>query len=235
MRLGALLAVALWLQVATGSEQVTVETPDGSRLGARLVDAGRGSPGVVFFPMCSPNAGDGWLPVAERLRQAGVSSLLVSYRGTRGNATGNGTGDQRGADADAAVALLRTRIGDGAPLAVAGSSCGVWMALRTAAAHAETTRAVVVLSGPHAGAQIEHVRTTPALAVFSGASAGEPPSPDWARELRAASAHAASRVAILEPRAHGTDLLGVVPGLADELSAWLVARLMDPRPPAPAR
>ena len=220
----AFLIVVL-AQSTTGSERVAITTPDGSLLGGRFFDGGRGSAGVLFFPMCREDAADGWMPVAERLRTAGVSSLITSYRGTQGNTTGRETGDQRGPDADASLAQLRSRIGGDAPVAFAGSSCGVFIALRTAAAHAASTRAVVALSGPHTTAQLEYVRTTPSLAVFSGASIGEPPSPDWARALKQASGHPTSRVEILEPHEHGTDLFRVQPALVDEIANWLAAQL----------
>ncbi len=212
-------------QAISGDGRVTVTTPDGSQLAARFFDAGRGTPGVLFFPMCSAGADNGWFPVAERLRGAGVSSLIASYRRTPGTPTGRGTGDQRGPDADAVLSYLRSQIGIDAPVAFAGSSCGVSIALRTAAAHAAGTRAVVVLSGPHTGGQLDYVRRTPALAVFSGASAGEPPSPDWARALKEASANPASRVVILEQHAHGTDLFRVNDALADDIATWLAAQL----------
>jgi alpha/beta superfamily hydrolase len=221
----SVLICIVLLQAISGDGGVTITAPDGSQLAARFFDAGRGTPGVLFFPMCSAGANDGWVPIAERLRSAGVSSLVTSYRGSPGNTTGNGTGDQRGPDADAALSYLRSRIGDGAALAFAGSSCGVSIALRTAEAHAAATRAVVVLSGPHTDAQLDYVRRTPALAVFSGASAAEPPSPDWARALKEASANAASRVAIIDQHAHGTDLFRVNNTLADDIATWLVAQL----------
>lgn len=220
-----LTAILLFLFQPSFAQQTTVVTPDGARLPARLRDAGPGSPGVVFFPMCSPNSQDGWAPVADGLLRSGVSSVIVSHRSMTPNAGGTATGDQRFADADAAVAFLRSRIGPDAPLAVAGSSCGVSIALRTSEAHSTHVRAVVVLSGPHLASQIEFVRKAPGLAVFSGASLQEPPSPDWARELHAASKHPASRVRLLEPRAHGTDLLRVEPTLAVEISEWLVDQL----------
>ncbi len=212
-------------QTISGGGRVTVTTPDGSQLAARFFDAGRTTPGVLFFPMCSAGANDGWVPVAERLRSAGVSSLVASYRGSPGNMSGNGTGDHRGRDADVALSYLRSRIGDDTPVAFAGSSCGVSIALRTAAAHPTGTRAVVVLSGPHTTAETDYVRRTPTLAVFSGASAGEPPSPEWAQALKEASANPASRLEILEQHAHGTDLFRVNNTLADEIATWLVAQL----------
>ena len=222
------VAAVLLLQVATAAERVTITTPDGSTLAARFFDAGNGAPGVLFFPMCSPGATEGWTLVAERLRTAGVSSLITSYRGSPGNTTGNGQGNQRGPDSDAALTYLRSRVGADAPVAFAGSSCGVSLALRTAAASPKGTRAVVALSGPHTQEQMDYVRTTPALAVFSGASATEPPSPEWARALEEGSAHPASRAVILEQRAHGTDLFGVHPTLASDIADWLVTQLRAP-------
>src|ERR1700752_3402148 len=103
------------------------------------------------------------------------------------------------------------------PVAFGGSSCGVWIALRTAAVHPAGTRAVVVVSGPHTDGQLDYVRKTPALPVFSGASLGEPPSPEWARALKDASAHPASRVVLLEQRAHGTDLFSLYPTLPGDI------------------
>jgi pimeloyl-ACP methyl ester carboxylesterase len=223
-----LVLSALLLQASAPIERVTVTTSDGSMLGARFYNAGTGSPGVLFFPMCSPVATEGWAPVAARLREAGVSSMIVTYRGTHGNTTGSGTGEQRGPDADAAVAFLQSRIRTNAPVAFAGSSCGVSIALRTAAAHPDRTRAVVVISGRHSAAQLDYVRKSPRLAVFSSASAAEPPSPEWARALKAASAHPASRVEILDQHAHGTDLFAVQPALVNAIADWLIARLNQP-------
>jgi len=219
------VVMSVLLLQATGAERVTFTTPDGSVLAAQFRDAGRGTPAVLFFPMCSRGAGDGWVPVADRLRGAGVSSLIVTYRGTAGNVTGKGSGDQRGQDADAALAYLRSRIGADAPVAFAGSSCGVWIALRTAAAHPDGTRAVVALTGPHSNEQREYVGKTTSLAVFSGGSTAEPPSPEWARALDEASPHPASRAAILDDAAHGTDLFKVRPALAEDITEWLVAQL----------
>lgn len=218
-------------QAAAAVEPIAITTPDGARLAARFFDAGPGAPAVLFFPMCSPGAADGWTPVADALRRAGVSSLISSYRTMPGNTAGTATGDTRLPDAAAALALLRSRIGAGAPVAFAGSSCGVAIALGSAAAHAPGTRAVVALSGPYSTADMEHVRATAGLAIFSGASAAEPPSPDWARALADASAHPASRVVIVEQGAHGTDQFRSDLALAQDIAGWLVARLTE----APAR
>ena len=69
---------------------------------------------------------------------------------------------------------------------------------------------------------------SPRLAVFSGASAGEPPSPEWARALKQASAHPASRIEIWTQRSHGTDYFAVNPSFADRIADWLIERLKGP-------
>ena len=221
-----LLAPALRAQGPTARapvERVSVAVASGVPLGASYRDGGRGAPGVLLFPMCGPSGPDGWRPVAERLQAAGVSSLMVAE-------PGNGPNGAREARADAAVAYLRSRVGTSAPIAITGGSCGVALALGTAARHPDGVRAVVLLSGPYGAAQLEYVRRTPALAVFSGASEGEPPSPEWARALKQASAHPESRVEIWGPPAHGTDYFAANAAFAARVADWLAERVVaEPR------
>jgi pimeloyl-ACP methyl ester carboxylesterase len=199
-------------------ESVSVAVAGGTAIGGRYRDAGRGAPGVLLFPMCGPSGADGWRPVAERLHAAGVSSLMVDE-------PGYGPNGAREARADAALAYLRSRLGGRVPIALTGGSCGVALALSTASRHSGTVGAVVLVSGPYGGELLEYVRTTPTLAVFSGASAAEPPSPEWARALKQASVHPASRVEIWTPRAHGTDYFAVNPAFVGQVTEWLVERL----------
>ena len=224
MRTVMLLSLLAAWPAAPPLEPVSVTTPSGAVLVGQFLDAGAGAPGVLFFPMCRADAMEGWAPVAEHLRAAGVSSLSFSYRGF-GGSTSQGTGDQRAADADAVLAALRQRIGAQAPVAVAGSSCGVNIALSTAMRHPEQIRAVVALTGPHTAAQTEFVTATPQLAVFSGSAEQDVPAPDWARELKTASANPASRLALAAGRAHGTDIFPGDPRFAREIAEWLAAQL----------
>lgn len=205
------------------AESVSISVPDGSVLHGVYRGTEGASSGVLHFPMCGPTGAEGWRPVADRLQAAGVSSLTVAEAGF-------GPNGAREARADAALAYLRSRLREGAPIAVTGGSCGVALALGAASRSAEPVRGVVVVSGPYSSDQLEHVRQTPTLAVFSGASAAEPPSPEWARALKRASAHPASRVEIWTPRAHGTDYFTVNPSFADQVAAWLIERLTDPSP-----
>jgi dienelactone hydrolase len=226
----ALVIAALIAVVAPASgEGVKIATPSGAVLAGDYLNAGPGAPGVLFFPMCRADAIDGWAPVAARLFGARISSLTITYRGY-GESTSVGSGDQRAADADAALLYLRSRTGASAAVAVAGSSCGVYLSLMTAARHPEGTRALVALTGPHTAAQVEYVRKTPALAVFSGAAVLDGPAPEWARELKQASSHAASRVTLPDGKAHGTDIFLANPPFAHEIADWLAARLKETKP-----
>lgn len=224
-----LLAVALFEPQPTTAatpEKVTVASVKGVNIAATWRDAGPGSPGVLLFPMCDRNAMDGWTPVAERLRSAGVSSLLIVYPGYPGAAPGpTASFYDEPAHADAALAWLRSRVGDTAAIGVAGSSCGVNHALRLVQRHPKVVRAAVAFAGPHQPAQLELIRNTPEFAVLSGSAQGNTPAPDWARELKTASANQASRLLLPEGSAHGTDVFAGQPNVAVEIADWLAAQL----------
>ena len=150
-------ALLIWTSGPAAGERVKIATSSGAVLVGDYLDAGPGAPGVLFFPMCRADAVDGWAPVAERLFAARVSSLTITYRGY-GESTSAGSGDQRAPDADAALAYLRSRTGASAALAVAGSSCGVYLSLMTASRHPEGMRALVALTGPHTASQVDYVQ-----------------------------------------------------------------------------
>lgn len=202
---------------ASAGERVTIPSDGGVTIAGEYRHAGAGTPGVLFFAMCSGTAGlDGWSPVADRLRDRGVSSLVIRFTGSR---------DHWKTDGAAAIAYLRARAGSVTPLAVAGSSCGVSMALLTAVANPEAFRAVAVLTGPYGDDSLAFVRRTPALAVYAGASAQDGPAPGWARELRDASSHPDSKLVLLPTLGHGTELFAVETSLAPDMADWLGARL----------
>lgn len=160
---------------------------------------------VFLFPMCREDAHDGWTPVVEQLRAAGLQTVVVDEK----------------KDAEAALAELPADV----PFAVAGSSCGVFKALNLASRHPQRARAAVALAGPHTAKQLDFVHATPSLAVFSGASDDETPAVEWARALNAASQNKASRLVVIPGEGHGTDLFGTHPDLAKNVATWLVAQL----------
>jgi dienelactone hydrolase len=220
------LALIAFTVLAPAPEAVRIVAPSGAEIAAVFRDAGPGAPAVLLFPMCRADAMAGWTPVAERLLARGVSSLAVTYPGF-GESRFGAPGNHRDADAGATVDWLRARVGRGRPLGVTGSSCGVYFAMETASRTPEV-RAVVALTGPHMARHVAFVLKTPALSVFAGASLEEPPAPDWARELKQASAHSSSQIELLPQKAHGTDLFAVEPTLADRIAEWLAVRLKQP-------
>ena len=202
-------------QTVSTVEPIQISIPNGPKLNGKYRDGGPGAPGVLLFPMCSDSGEDGWAPVAAQLQKAGVSSLMVEEAGY----------SDREARGDAALAFLRSRVGANAPVAITGGSCGVALAAGTATRNPEQVRALVLLSGPHTADHVAFVSKTPSLAVFSGASDGEPPSPEWARELKKASANPASHAEIWTVTSHGTDYFIENPAFASQISDWLVKQL----------
>ena len=224
VRAVAVASLILWSFTSLDVESVKIPTASATPIEGRFADAGPGAPGVLFFPMCRQDAMDGWLPIAERLLGAGVSSLLVTYR-EYGASRATVAGDLRTNDADDALAYLRSRIGQRADVAVAGSSCGVYHALSAAARHPEQVRAVIALTGPHTRPHVEFLSARTDIAVFSGAALEDVPAPDWARELKAASANQRSATAFANGKAHGTDIFRDDPAYAAELATWIAKQL----------
>jgi hypothetical protein len=214
--ISATLPVDLVQAQAPAVERVTMEPKGAAPIVAEYRHAGTDAPGVLLFPMCARGAMQGWTPVADDLRSRGVSSLVLTYTWAREAWTAN---------ADAAVAYLRSRSGGAPPLAVAGSSCGVDMGLSTAAARPDAFRAVVALTGPHNDTQVAFIRRSPGIAVYAACAEQDGPAAGWARELRGVSAHADSTLVFVPGSGHGTELFGVDPSLAPRIADWLAARL----------
>jgi alpha/beta superfamily hydrolase len=211
-------------------ERVTIPNDHGGTLAGKFLDAGKNAPAVFFFPMCDKNAQDGWLPVAEHLQKSGVSSLIVHHRGYGDSTSATSPAeDQRTADADAGIAYLKSRVRKDTPIAVAGSSCGVYLAIMTAARNKDTARAVVALTGPHGKNQLQYIKETPSLPVFSGAGKADLPAVEMAQARQAASGNPSSTIVLAEHNAHGTDLFALNAELPGQIAEWLVAQL-KPQP-----
>jgi predicted alpha/beta hydrolase len=152
----AFAAVALVL-VSTSSASgidrpVQIASASGVVLAGRSFDPGIPGPGALFFHMCRPDAIGAWSGVAERLAAAGVHALTVNYQGW-GGSTGRAFTSPRSlddaraywkdnwtVDADRSLEQLFAQMGRRGPVAVIGSSCGVFMSLLTASRHAEKVR-----------------------------------------------------------------------------------------------
>ena len=137
-------------RVLPGAEEVRLRTDDGTQLGAWFLPAAAAprpsAPGaaVVVF---NGNAGNraSRAPLAEALGRAGLSVLLLDYRGF-GDSDGTPTEDGLAADARAARAYLAARPDvDPARIVYFGESLGAGVAVRLAA---EEPPAALVLRSP---------------------------------------------------------------------------------------
>lgn len=120
-------------ELLRGGEDVTFETADGLRLEGWFVPAGAGHSRATVLVL-NGNAGNRMarVPLAAELSRAGLSVLLVDYRGYGGNP---GHPSERGlvADARAARAYLATRDDvDPARLVYFGESLGAAVAVQLA-------------------------------------------------------------------------------------------------------
>ncbi len=225
--------------VVSAQERVDVTTANGMTFVAAWTSAGDNAPVALFFPMCWETPPETWAPVAAALKNRGVSSLVTTYPGWRGNSSWPGPqpppepqnvywAAQFGQVTDAAFAFVTARTKR--PIAIAGSSCGVTRALDVAAQHPDRIAGVVVFAGAHAPAHVDYVksRQVPVLALTSR---GER---EWVEQhplLVNASGHAASRLIVREESGHGTALLKNRPDLSAEIAAWVAARLGADTPP----
>lgn len=129
--------------VLQGAEEVAVETADGLRLGAWFV-RGPAGPTVLVLPGNGGNRA-GRAPLAAALVRAGMSVLLLDYRGYGGNP---GSPSEAGLAADARAArsyLLSRPDVDPASIVYFGESLGAAVAVGLAAEHAP---AALVLRSP---------------------------------------------------------------------------------------
>jgi pimeloyl-ACP methyl ester carboxylesterase len=242
MRTASHLA-ALFFAAAGGvfaQERVDVTTANGMRFVAAWTSAGDTAPVALFFPMCWQTPPETWAPVAAALRNRGVSSLVTTYPGWRGNSPWPGPqpppepqheywAAQFRQVADAAFAFVAARTTR--PIAIAGSSCGVTRALDVAALHPDRVAGIVVFAGAHTPTHADYVkaRQVPVLALTSR---GER---EWVEQhplLVTASGHAASRLIVREESGHGTALLKDRPDLSAEIADWMAARVGG-RPSSP--
>ena len=230
-----LLSLALVASVLPAAVQTPAEltTTNGLRFAAQWTSAGDDAPAALLFPMCWETPPETWAPVAAALKTRGVSSLVITYPGWRGNSPWPGPQPpaeprdvywdaQFRAVSDAAFAYVSARTKQ--PIVTAGSSCGVQRALDAALRNPDRIAGVVAFAGAHTSDQIAYVtaRRVPILALTSR---GDRPWPDQHQALVAASAHPASRLVIREETGHGTVLLGDRPDLAALIADWIAARL----------
>jgi pimeloyl-ACP methyl ester carboxylesterase len=250
--LSALLVVLL--SAATASAQpgpssrvVTLTAADGIELEATYYDAGRPGPAVLLLHMCNTTR-KSWDPLGPQLAAAGIHALAIDYRGF-----GDSDGDRYDTlpppaaqavvaekwpgDIDTAYQFLVAQPGvDKTRIGVAGGSCGVAQAVRTASRHGDGVRSLALLAGPLDPEGIAFLTSTPWLPIFAAAASDDqfdPAAPETMRWILALSGNPRNRFSGFRDGKHGTEIFGPHPELVQQMAAWftetLVTRPADPK------
>ncbi len=232
-----------------GPETVTIETSDGLTLRGSYwapADMPQGAPCVVALHMYRSDR-SAWEPVAGPITARGGALLAIDMRG-HGDSRVQGEEDlsekvvARDAelfnamhlDAEAAIAWARKvkRVPRGR-VALLGASVGCSVAIQAATKKPLDIAAVAVLTpgkeylGVPTMEHVEHWYETLPLRIFSSAEERG----NGADAIHTALATKGCELTIVPGTGiHGTRMFGQVPGLEDDLAAWLTARLLGPIP-----
>src|SRR5262245_38774073 len=145
-------------QGPAAGRDVALTAPDGTALKATYYASAQPGPAVLLLHMCNTTR-KSWEPLGPQLAAAGIHALSVDYRGfgESGGDRFDGLAPQDAqrvinenwpADVDAAYDFLVAQPGvDKTRIGVAGGSCGVTQAVRTAGRHPEV-RSLALLAGP---------------------------------------------------------------------------------------
>ena len=213
-------------------QTATVQAADGTALSVRYYAAPHPGPGVLLHSMCAQQFVGDWDGFAASLPAAGIHAVTFDYRGhgrSKGTLPGRQPLDAMFAywtdtwvpDAESVLAFLKSRPGvDQSRIAVAGASCGVFVALKLAERHPDV-RAAVLLAGPYQAAQRQFVTASNSLAVLSGVSAEEGAVVESMRQLASASSHPHTEFVLKQGAGHGTEMLTKTPDLASTIREWL--------------
>jgi dienelactone hydrolase len=221
------------------TRDVTVAAADGAALKATYYPAAKPGPAVLLLHMCNTTRGS-WEPLGRQLGAAGLHALAFDYRGF-GDSAGSRFDTQSPADrqkaireqwpgdVDAALAWLLSQPGvDRTRVGVAGGSCGVNEALKTARRHA-AVRSLVLLAGPADRDGRDLLRRSPWLPVFAAAADDDqydfdaPQAMQWLADF---SANPRSTSVRFSDGRHGTEIFGPHPELVRRIVAFSVDTLI---------
>lgn len=200
---------------------ITLSAPDGTRLTATLYTPARPpAPAVLLLHVANGSRHD-WEPFAERLREAGIASLALDFRG-HGASAGRRDWERMAGDAATAFAFLRREPAiDHERIGVVGASLGANVALAFGATE-PAVRGVAMMSpglsmyGYLALPDAQGYGTRP---LFILSAEGDFYSAETQRQV-AALARESARSRILPGAAHGTALLKD-DDAAEVLMAWI--------------
>ena len=233
-------------QSAPASRDVSLTSPDGTRLQATYYAAAKPGPAVMLLHMCNTTRAS-WAPLAPQLAAAGIHTLTMDYRGF-GESGGarfdtmpppeaqKVVTDKWPADIDAAYAFLLKQPGvDGARVGVAGGSCGVTHAVHFVERHPEV-RSLVLLAGgidPPGLAFLERSTWLPIFAAAADDDQYDPNVPALMQWVLALSANPRNTFSGFKDGRHGTEIFGPHPELPKQIVAWysdtLLKDVADPK------
>jgi dienelactone hydrolase len=201
------------------ASDVDIASLDGAKLRGTYSSPGRPGPGVVLFHQCDMTR-HAWTSLAAALRERGIHTLAIDYRGMGDNRGLPADYAKRPADADAVLAALVATPGvDKSRLAAGGASCGVDQAVQLARRSGQI-KALVLLSGSTTDSGIGHIRSA-RLPVFFAFSANEGgPLPKMKADL-SVSANPATTIRQFEQAGHGVPMFTSQPSLLPEIADWL--------------
>jgi dienelactone hydrolase len=224
---------------------VAVTAPDGTALKATYYASAQPGPAVLLLHMCNTTR-KSWEPLGPQLAGAGIHALSVDYRGF-----GESGGDRSDSlppqdaqrvinekwpgDIDAAYDFLVAQPGvDKTRIGVAGGSCGVAQAVRTARRHPEV-RSLALLAGPLDLEGLTFITEKSWLPLFAAAANDDQyddDAPGLMKWILAMSGNPRNKFSGFRDGKHGTEIFGPHPELVKQMVAWytdtLIKRPADP-------
>jgi alpha-beta hydrolase superfamily lysophospholipase len=223
---GAAIAACVTItSIATAAGRaVTFTAADGTTIAATYYEAANRSTAaaVVLVHMLSRSK-DEWIPIAERLQDAGATVLAIDLRGHGASSGSASTLTPMVTDVRSAVEWLATRAPSRpSSIGLVGSSLGANLAA-IAAADLASVRAVALISPSldYRGVRLDStvMKKIGSRPVFFAASTEDPYALRTIQELAAQDGRHEQRLST--SRAHGTALLTADPDLAASLVDWL--------------
>lgn len=200
---------------------ITLSATDGTRLIATLYTPTRSpAPAVLLLHVANGSRHD-WEPFAERLREAGIASLALDFRG-HGASAGRRDWERMAGDAASALAFMhREPVIDRERIGVIGASLGANVALALGATEPAVRGVAMVSPGlsMYGYLALSDAQVYGARPLFMLSAEGDLYSAETQYQV-AALARGSAQSRILPGAAHGTALLKDA-AAAEVLMAWI--------------
>lgn len=226
---------------------VDLTATDGIKLKASYFSAGKPGPGILLLHQCDHDRKI-WDGLAQQLAAAGFNVLTFDYRGYGDsgdrphNPVGSGPLEPEEemkkwlGDIDVAFQYLKSQPGVKAdPVGVAGGSCGVSNAIKTAMRHPEV-KSLVLLAGPADLKDREFLRQSKVPMFFAVADDDQyPPVVPLTELLYTISASPGKKFAHYQTGHHAAEIFAVHPDLPVAIVDWFRTTLIKTPGKAPAQ